>query len=108
MFDNTKDKIYEGTLESSQVMNALLFDVCTSQKETICKLNVIICCIVVCFSMIICCMVCCFYKYESQYDTSETITTTTTMDTSGDNADINSVTNGNMYNDSAIHNEGVE
>lgn len=106
MFDETKEKVYSVNLENSQNMNALLIDVCKSQKETIGKINRIICIMIMCFSLVFVSMIVCFYKYESQYETQEV--TTTTLETSGDNADINSVSNGDMYNDTSVHNEGVD
>lgn len=110
MFDEAKEKEYSGNLENSQNINALLIDVCKSQKETIGKMNRIICIMIMCFSLVFASMIICFYKYESQYETQEvtTTTTTTTMDASGENANINNVNDGNMYNDNATHNEGVK
>ena len=46
-----------------------------------------------------------FFWYESQYETSESTVTTTELTTEGENANINNVTNGDMYNDNAVHNE---
>jgi hypothetical protein len=44
-----------------------------------------------------------FFYYESQFDITET--TTTELQTSGENANINNVSNGDMYNDNSVHNE---
>ena len=48
-----------------------------------------------------------FFYYESQFETVETATTMTDTDltTRGENANINNVTNGDMYNDDVTHNE---
>jgi hypothetical protein len=41
-----------------------------------------------------------FLVYESQFDIADTVTETTTLETSGENADINNV-EGDQYNDNA-------
>lgn len=46
-----------------------------------------------------------FLYYESQWETTETVTTTTTQEVEGDSAEINNV-DGNQYKDNATHNEG--
>jgi hypothetical protein len=87
--------------------NELLVDVCKNQREMIKNMKNICIVIIISFCLIICTMVIGFFYYESQFDYEESITTTTTtdMETSGENANINNVTNGNMYNDNATHNE---
>lgn len=47
-----------------------------------------------------------FLYYESQWETTETITTTTTQGVEGDSAEINNV-DGDQYKDNAVHNQGV-
>ena len=60
--------------------------------------------ITISFTIIICCMVVGFFYYESKFETVEATTTTDTdLTTSGENANINNVTNGDMYNDYATN-----
>lgn len=96
--------------EASKEVNELLLDVCKSQRETIKFMRNSIIAVVCSFTIIICTMIIGFFWYESQFEVIETTTTTTTtdMEASGENATINNVTDGNMYNDNAIHNETEE
>lgn len=67
MLDNTiKNKEIEAALENSQAINEVLTDVCKSQRDTIKRMNRIMCIIIVSLSLIICTMIYCFFKYESQ------------------------------------------
>jgi hypothetical protein len=93
--------------EVEKSTNDLLLDVCKNQRKTIKSLKTICITVIICFSIVICAMVAGFFYYESQFDVTETITTITDtdMETSGENANINNVENGNMYNDNAVHNE---
>jgi hypothetical protein len=95
--------------EVEKSTNDLLLDVCKNQRKTIKSLKTICITVIVCFSLIICTMVAGFFYYESQFDivdsTTTQETTTTELKTSGENANINNVSNGDMYNDNAIHNE---
>lgn len=86
-----------------EALNRLLTDHSKAQSAIIRQLQRAIIIVSVCFMCIIVAMVGCFFWYESRFDTTEV--TTTELTTEGDNADINSVTNGDMYNDSSIHNE---
>jgi hypothetical protein len=87
--------------------NELLIDICKNQREMLRNMKNICIAVIISFCLIICTMVIGFFYYESQFDYAETVTTTTEteMETSGENANINNVNNGNMYNDNAIHNE---
>ena len=89
--------------KEQQAMNELLKDSLKIQAETIKMLKVSLLVVSICFSLIICTMVAGFFWYESQFETVET--TTTTLETEGENANINNVSNGNMYNDDSTHNE---
>lgn len=86
-----------------QAVNELLRDYSKAQSETIKQLKTALIVVSICFSLIICSMVAGFFWYESQFEVTET--TTTTMETEGENANINSVTNGDMYNDTSTHND---
>lgn len=86
-------------------INELLRDYSKAQAETIKQLKIALIVVSVCFSLIICTMVAGFFWYESQFDV--TSTTTTELTTEGENANINNVTNGDMYNDNAVHNEEI-
>lgn len=86
-----------------QAVNELLKDYSKAQTETIKQLKLALIVVSICFSLIICTMVAGFFWYESQFEVTET--TTTTLEAEGENANINSVTNGDMYNDSSTHNE---
>ena len=94
---------FEQELKHMQAINQLLTDYSQSQALLIKQLKNAIVTICICFTVIICVMIGGFFWYESQFETKEV--TTTELSTEGDNADINSVTNGNMYNDNAVHNE---
>ena len=97
--------------ERLSAVNGILLDTAKSQESLIKHFRKMLIAITISFTIIICCMVGGFFYYESQFETVETATTTTEtitdtgMSTSGENANINNVTNGDMYNDDATHNE---
>lgn len=91
--------------ERLNAVNKILLDTAKNQESLIKHFRKMLIAITISFTVIICSMIGGFFYYESQFETVETTTTTTDMDTSGDNADINNVTNGDMYNDNATHNE---
>ena len=93
--------------EQLSAVNGVLLDTAKSQESLIKHFRKMLIAITISFTIIICCMVGGFFYYESQFETVETATTTTDTDltTSGENANINNVTNGDMYNDDATHNE---
>lgn len=97
--------------ERLSAMNNVLLDTAKNQETLIKHFRKMLMAVVICFTIIICCMVGGFFYYESQFDIVETeattneTTTDTDMNTSGENANINNVTNGDMYNDNATHNE---
>lgn len=93
--------------ERLNAVNGILLDTAKNQESLIKHFRKMLITITVSFTIIICCMVGGFFYYESQFETVETTTTTTDTDltTSGENANINNVTNGDMYNDNATHNE---
>ena len=93
--------------ERLSAVNGVLLDTAKSQESLIKHFRKMLVAVTISFTIIICCMVGGFFYYESQFETVETATTTTDTDltTSGENADINNVTNGDMYNDDATHNE---
>lgn len=86
-----------------QAMNHLLSDCAKTQSQMIRELNRILIVVCICFTFIIVSMVIGFIYYEAQFDTKAT--TTTELTTEGDSANINSVLNGDMYNDDSTHNE---
>ena len=93
--------------ERLSAVNGILLDTAKNQESLIKHFRKMLIAITVSFTIIICCMVSGFFYYESQFETVETATTTTDTDltTSGENANINNVTDGDMYNDDATHNE---
>ena len=93
--------------ERLSAVNGILLDTAKNQESLIKHFRKMLIAITISFTIIICCMVGGFFYYESQFETVETATTTTDTDltTSGENANINNVTNGDMYNDDATHNE---
>lgn len=97
----------EMQLKQIQAINQLLVDQSKSKSETIKQLKSAVIVVAVCFTIIICCMIGGFFWYESQFEVvdTKTETTVTELTTEGENANINNVTNGNMYNDNATHNE---
>lgn len=86
-------------------LNNVLLDVTKAQEKALSSFKVLLIAVIASFTLIICAMVAGFFYYESQFETVETKTTTTTLSTEGENANINNVTNGNQYNDDAVHNE---
>ena len=93
----------EVQINQIEAVNKLLIDQTKAQSLIIKQLKNTLIVVCICFSAIIIAMISGFFWYESQFETTET--TETTMETEGDNADINAVTNGNIYNDSAQHND---
>ena len=93
--------------ERLSAVNGVLLDTAKSQESLIKHFRKMLIAITISFTIIICCMVGGFFYYGSQFETVETTTTTadTDLTTSGENANINNVTNGDMYNDDATHNE---
>ena len=91
----------ESQIKHVQAINELLSDYSKSQADTIKQLKNTLIIVSVCFTLIITAMLIGFFWYESQFETTET--TTTTMETQCSEAEINSVTNGDMYNDAARH-----
>lgn len=93
--------------ERLSAVNGVLLDTAKNQESLIKHFRKMLIAITISFTIIICCMVGGFFYYESQFETVENTTTTTDTDltTSGENANINNVTNGDMYNDDATHNE---
>ena len=93
--------------ERLSAVNGVLLDTAKSQESLIKHFRKMLIAVTISFTIIICCMVGGFFYYESQFETVETAATTTDTDltTSGENANINNVTNGDMYNDDATHNE---
>ena len=94
---------YEAQIKQVEAVNRLLVDHAKAQSLIIRQLKNAIIVVCICFTAIIVSMVAGFFWYESQFDTTES--TVTTMETEGENANINAVTNGDMYNDSAQHND---
>lgn len=84
-------------------LNRVLRETLSVQEKIIDRFRRIILIIIISYTLVLCSGIAGFFWYESQFETVET--TTTTMETEGDNADINSVTNGNQYNDNATHEE---
>lgn len=94
------------SLEQSQAANALLLEMVRNQKSNMKNLLRVFIITVVCYTLLLATMVVGFFVYESQYEVTETVTTetTTTQEVSSENSEINNV-EGNMYKDSATHND---
>ena len=92
-------------MKQTQALNHLLTECNKSQALTIKHLKTITIVLLVCITLVFCTMVGGFFWYESQYEKTTETTTTTTLHTEGENAEINNVSNGDMYNDSATHTE---
>ena len=95
--------MYETQIKQVEAVNKLLIDHTKAQTLIIRQLKNTIIAVCICFTAIIVSMIAGFFWYESQFETTES--TVTTMETEGENANINAVTNGDMYNDSAQHND---
>ena len=93
--------------ERLSAVNGILLDTAKNQESLIKHFRKMLIAVTISFTIVICSMVGGFFYYESQFETVETAKTTTDTDliTSGENANINNVTNGDMYNDNATHNE---
>lgn len=93
--------------ERLSAVNGVLLDTAKNQESLIKHFRKMLIAITISFTIIICCMVGGFFYYESQFENVEATTTTTDTDhtTSGEDANINNVTNDDMYNDDATHNE---
>jgi hypothetical protein len=95
----------DNNFEQVEVTNKLLLEMVKNQKENFKNFVKVFIIVIVCYTAILITTIVGFVYYESQFDvTSETVTETT-LTTEGENANINNVTDGNMYNDNAIHNE---
>lgn len=97
----------ENVKEKEDAMNELLLEVVKNQKRTNKSLMRAFIVVVICYTIILVSMIVGFFYYESQFETQETVTTerTVTQTVDGENSEINNVS-GNLYKDSAIHNEG--
>ena len=91
--------------ERLSAINGVLLDTAKNQESLIKHFRKMLFAVTISFTIIICFMVGGFFYHESQFETVETTTTTTDTDltTSGENANINNVTNGDMYNDDATN-----
>lgn len=95
----------EKQLEQTQALNTLLIEMNKNQKSSNKLLVRTLVASAICYTIIILAMIIGFFWYESQFEASETVQTTTTMTTEGENANINTVMDGNMYNDSSVRNQ---
>lgn len=93
--------------EQVELTNKLLLDMIKNQKKNMsnmCRMFVISTC---CLTIIIVSMIIGFFVYESQFEVTEAVTTTTetiTQEVSGTDSEINNI-EGNLYRDNATHNE---
>ena len=92
--------------ESANVTNELLLDMVKNQRKTMSDFVRVFVIVVICYTAILVSMIIGFFVYESQFETTETTTTTETIvqEVDGENSSINNI-DGNQYNDNAIHNE---
>ena len=93
--------------EKETTMNELLLQVIKNQKQTNKAIIKTFIAVVICYTIILVSMIVGFFWYESQFEIKDEVVTerevTQTVD--GENSEINNV-QGNMYKDSATHNEG--
>ena len=88
-----------------EITNKLLFEMVKNLKQTNKNITKAFIATVICLAVIISIGIVGFFWYESQYETSEQTEFTVDQEASGEEAEINNVL-GNMYKDSATHNEG--
>ena len=88
-------------LEQYSALTHIVLDMLESKKRE-CKMFFIA---LVCSLVINVIIVVAFLCYESQWEYTDTITTTTEQEVSGTDSEINNV-EGNQYKDNSIHNEG--
>ena len=103
----TKEEELENQIEKMNALNKILIDTDRTQGQMLKRFKNMIITAIICLSLIICCMVIGFFWYENQFDTitTDTVDRTTTLTTSGENANINNATDGDMYNDDSVHND---
>ena len=105
MTDTERVAQLENELEKEEALNRLLLDTDKSQNTAIGHFRKMVVVLLICFTVTVCTMAIGFFYYESQFDVGTTTagTTTTSMETDGANANINNVTDGDTYNDNAVH-----
>lgn len=92
-------------LEQERALNEILKDAVKKDGETIKEMKHIIITLIITFALTVVSGFGAFVWYESQYDTEDSKQETTVY-TEGDNANAEYI-EGNQYNDSTVHNEGV-
>lgn len=103
-------KVENEELEQAQALNKVMIEMAKSQRASYRTLVRVYVITVICFTILLVSMVAGFFYYESQFEFTDTVTTTTktvTQEVSGEGSEINNV-EGNMYKDNAIHNQGGE
>lgn len=103
-------KVENEELEQAQALNKVMIEMAKSQRASYKTLVRVYVVTVVCFTILLVSMVIGFFYYESQFEFTDTVTTTTKtveQEVSGEGSEINNV-EGNMYKDNAIHNQGGE
>lgn len=88
-------------LEQYSALTHIVLDMLESKKRE-CKMFFIA---LICSLVINVIIVVAFLYYESQWEYTDTITTTTEQEVSGTDSEINNV-EGNQYKDNSTHNEG--
>lgn len=88
-------------LEQYSALTHVVLDMLESKKRE-CKMFFIA---LICSLVINVIIVVAFLYYESQWEYTDTITTTTEQEVSGTDSEINNV-EGNQYKDNSTHNEG--
>lgn len=88
-------------LEQYSALTHIVLDMLESKKRE-CRMFFIT---LVCSLVINVIIVVAFLYYESQWEYTDTITTTTEQEVSGTDSEINNV-EGNQYKDNSTHNEG--
>ena len=103
----TREEELENQIEKMNALNKILIDTDRTQRQMLKHFKNMIITAIICLSLIICCMVIGFFWYGNQFDTitTDTVDRTTTLTTSSENANINNVTDGDMYDDDSVHND---
>lgn len=93
--------------EQFESANELLLEMVRNQKDNMRNTIKIYVITVVCYTLILITLIIGFLFYESQFVTETKVETAmeTILTTEGENASINNVSNGDMYNNNVIRNK---
>lgn len=103
------DVLYGLDFDDDKIMKEVLINMVRNQKESLSNLIKLFIVVIVCYTMVLLGGIFGFFWYENQFETvtTETVTTMTTQEVSGESSEINNIS-GDMYKDNSVHNEGGE